>query len=163
MKKLFILILFICPMMAHSQSKSLEALRNAYKELPNSFDLSFGGNFLGLSNYIFNEDDDKEVKELINSIDNLHLFTLPIGEGGIGTKELIKLKKDMSKEAYEELMVIRDGKDHINMLIKEKDGIISSLVMLIEDKEDITILDFSGNIDLMNLSLLANKVNVSSE
>lgn len=162
MKKLLILFLFICPYLAQSQSKSLDALRAEYKDVPNSFDMSFGGNFLGVSNWIVNEEDDKEVKELIQSIDNLHLFTLPIGEHGINIKDLKKLRKDMSKEAYEELMVIRDGKDHINMLIKEKNGIISSLVMLIEDKEDITILDFSGAIDLKNLSLLANKVNVDA-
>ena len=160
MKKLFLLIFIISPFLAQSQSKSLEALRASYKDIPNSFDMSFGGNFLGMSNYILNEDDDKEVKELIKSINNLHLFTLPIGEGGIDTKSLTKLRKDMSKEAYEELVVIRDGKDHINMLIKEKNGIISSLVMLIEDQQDVTILDFSGAIDLKNLSLLANKVNV---
>lgn len=163
MKKLFILLLIICPFLAHSQSKSLEALRASYKDIPNTFNLSLGGNFLGMSNYIMNEEDDKEVKELIKSINNLHLFTLPIGEGGIDTQSLAKLRKDMSKEAYEELVVIRDGKDHINMLIKEKNGIVSSLVMLIEDKEDVTILDFSGAIDLKNLSLLANKVNVDGD
>ena len=163
MKKLLILFLFTCPLLAQSQSKSLEALRAEYKDIPNSFNMSFGGNFLGMSNWILNEEGDKEVKELIQSIDNLHLFTVPIGEGGINTKALKKLRKDMSREAYEELMVIRDGMDQINMLIKEKNGIISSLVMLIEDTEDITILDFSGAIDLDNLSLLANKVNVDAD
>ena len=162
MKKLFFIILISLPFLAHSQSKSLEALRASYKDIPNSFDMSFGGNFLGMSNWIINEEGDKEVQELIKSINNMHLFTLPIGATGIDSEEVAQLKSDMSKEAYEELVVVREGKDHINMLIKEKNGVISSLVMLIEDQEDLTILDFSGAIDLKNLSLLANKVNMSA-
>lgn len=163
MKKLIILILILCPFLAQSQSKSLEKLRASYKNTPNCFDLNLAGNFLGMSDWILNANDDEEVQTLIRSINNLQLLTLPMGDEGIDSKTLAKLRKDMSKEAYEELVVIRDGKDNINMLIKEKDGIISSLVMLIEDKEDLTILDFSGAIDLKNLSLLASKVNVDAE
>lgn len=163
MKKLFILILIAAPLFAQSQSKSLEALIDRYKDLPNSFNMNFGGSFLGMSNWIMNEEDDKEVKELIKSINNMHLFTLPIGEGGVERKTLAKLRKDMGKESYEDLMAIRDGEDHINMLVKEKNGIISSLVMLIESQEELTILDFSGAIDMKNLALLANKVNIDAE
>jgi len=160
MKNLFVLLLICAPFYLQAQCKSLDKLKAKYKDVPNSVELSFDGNFLGMTNWIISENDhDQDIKNLFNSISTMQLLTIPVGKEGLTSKDLAKLKKEMQDESYQEMMVLRDGNDHINMLIKEKEGIISNLVMLIENPTDLTILDFSGAIDIANVSKLTDNIN----
>lgn len=163
MKSIFILtIALLLPLLSLGQySKIIDQLKNRYKDHEDVVSLSFNGNFLGMANWFTNDEneEDEAVQDLIKSIDRMNILTIPKGEKGIRENELNDLRKEVSKENFEDLMVIRDGNDRINIMVKEKDGIISHLLMVIDDDQELTILDFVGSISMDDVALLTDNVN----
>lgn len=160
MKNIILLFVMLLPALSMAQSRAVDQLKERFKGNEEVTSLSFSGNFLNMASWFTSDnEEDEAVKDLIKGIDRMNILTIPIGGNGIPKKEVKDLRKDISKEDFEDLMVIRDGNDRINVMIKEKDGIISHLLMLINDDQDLTILDFSGHISMDDVALLTDNVN----
>ena len=61
---------------------------------------------------------------------------------------------------YELLMTVRDKDENVRFWTKEKDGIISELLMLVGEKSEFTLISFIGNINLDKISKLANNMKI---
>lgn len=64
-------------------------------------------------------------------------------------------------KGYDELMTVRDGDSDIRFLIQEKGGKISELVMLVGSDSSFVAASIFGNIDLKQMSKMANGLNIS--
>ena len=64
---------------------------------------------------------------------------------------------DFQKADYELLMRVNNkGEDEVDFLIKESEGIVKELIMLIGGQStDFVLLSFTGNIDLDKISQLS--------
>lgn len=100
--------------------------------------------------------EDKEVKELIRNLDG---FKMLAADGNVGQKYYPQLKKQFSK-GYEELMTVKDGDDDMLFLIKEREGKVAELIMLIGGKDKFIAMSLYGDIDLKKVAKLAKKMNI---
>lgn len=62
---------------------------------------------------------------------------------------------------HEELMSVVDGTDNVQMFIKEKKkGVISSLIITIQEPTEFTMIGITGEIDLKQLSTISKTFNI---
>jgi hypothetical protein len=67
---------------------------------------------------------------------------------------------DVEKNGYEELMSVKDAEENMTFSIIEKDGIISELIMVAGGKKSFVMLSLYGEIDLKNISKIAQEMRV---
>jgi hypothetical protein len=81
------------------------------------------------------------------------------------TKEGNKLYQEASSlltKELEELMTVRDGGDLVKFMVKENAaGNIAELVMLVGSKDEFVAMSLWGDIDLNEISQIANGMNIS--
>lgn len=71
-----------------------------------------------------------------------------------------KAVSDVDKAGYEELMSVKDAKQNLKFSIKEKNDKISELLMVAGGKNNFIMLSLYGEIDLKNISKIAQKMKV---
>jgi len=71
-----------------------------------------------------------------------------------------KAVADVDKAGYEELMSVKDANQNLKFSIKEKNGKISELLMVAGGKNNFIMLSLYGEIDLKNISKIAQELKV---
>ncbi len=107
---------------------------------------------------IANDPDEKEFEETINKIESFCILSTEKRKG----RELYKeITGKLPMKEYEELMIIREGKDVTKFLIKEtKQGKIIELLMLSGLENKFSILSMTGEINLEQISKLSKKMEI---
>lgn len=67
---------------------------------------------------------------------------------------------DVNKAAYEELVTVNDAHGNILFSTKESNGIISELIMVAGTKKQFIMINLYGEIDLKNISKIAQQMHV---
>jgi len=67
---------------------------------------------------------------------------------------------DVDKSGYEELMSVKDADENMQFSIIEKNGVISELLMVVGGKKSFVMLSLYGEIDLKNISKIAQEMRV---
>ncbi len=99
----------------------------------------------------------KDVMDVLKDLRGLRILQTE-KEGPKYYKEAIS---KFNVQEYELLMTVRDKDENVRFWTKEKDGIISELLMLVGDKNEFTLISFIGNINLSKISKLANKLDIN--
>lgn len=67
----------------------------------------------------------------------------------------------LNSSDHEELMSVIDGQDNVQMFVKEKKkGVISSLIITIQEPAEFTMIGITGEIDLKQLSTISKTLNI---
>ncbi|MGK7390534.1 MAG: DUF4252 domain-containing protein [Candidatus Cyclobacteriaceae bacterium M2_1C_046] len=160
MKKIFT-VLFLCvfALGAQAQDDAISKFFNKYED-----DMSF--TVVNITSRMFNlftdlEVENQEDKEILDAISKLKGLRILAKED---TNEGMRLYKEaytlLPKAEYEDLMTIRDQDQNMRFLIKEKDGKISELLMLMGGTEDFLILSLFGEIDLSQVAKISRKMDI---
>ncbi len=67
---------------------------------------------------------------------------------------------DVNKAAYEELVTVNDARGNMLFSTKESNGIISELIMVAGRKNQFIMISLYGDIDLKNISKIAQQMRV---
>ncbi len=98
--------------------------------------------------------DETEFMQAISKLDGLKIL---VADSCDRPKELFdKTSKDIKKAGYEELMSVKDADEDVIFSIKEKDGMVSELIMLVGGKEEFVLLSLYGEINLKDVSKIAS-------
>jgi len=106
------------------------------------------------------DEDSEEFLEAISKLKGLKVIS-----GDSITDGMAKYKdalKKVSGKGYEELMSVKDGSENFEFMIKEKDDIITELMMIAGGNEQFHLLTLYGEIDLKTITQLASKMNVGA-
>ncbi len=71
-----------------------------------------------------------------------------------------KASEEITNAGYDELMSVMDAEENMKFSIKEKNGIISELIMVVGGNEKFVLLSLYGEIDLKNISKIASAMRV---
>ncbi len=67
---------------------------------------------------------------------------------------------DVNQAGYEELVSVKDARGNMLFSIKESKGIISELIMVVGGKKQFIMVSLYGEIDLKNISKIAQQMHV---
>lgn len=107
------------------------------------------------------EVEDKEDQEVLDAISKLKGLKILANED---TDQGKKLYKDalgkLPRGEYDELMSIRDEDKDMKFMIKEKDGKISELIMVMGGEKEFFILSLFGEIDLKQIAKISSAMDI---
>lgn len=104
----------------------------------------------------------KEFTEMASSIDRMKILT--VDSDSLHPNRARDFYKDASStlpiKQYQELMVVKDGDQTVQMLIKEEGKLVSEFLMLVNDDHESVVISITGNIDLNQLARMSSKMNI---
>ncbi|MEM0939297.1 MAG: DUF4252 domain-containing protein [Bacteroidota bacterium] len=68
---------------------------------------------------------------------------------------------DIEKAGFEELMTVKDAEENVKISIKDKNGIIEELIMVMGGKEKFALVSIFGEINLKQISKLASLMRIN--
>ena len=158
MKKLSLIVLiFVFPLLVFSQHASVNKLFEKYAEKDGFTTVYISKNLFKLVGEI--ELDDPDVDELVNNLETIKILASDcefINENDLNFYE--EIMNELPVEDYEELLVVKEKDQDVKFLVKEKNGIISELLLVVGGKDNNALICITGNIDLKHISKLASSM-----
>ncbi|MCK5105725.1 MAG: DUF4252 domain-containing protein [Cyclobacteriaceae bacterium] len=160
MKNLIIILITACiGFSANAQNDVVTKLFNDYYDDENFTKISVSSKMFELFTHIEPGDEDEE--EILEAVSKLKGLKVIAADSVGNSKELYtKAVKKISGNGYEELMEVKDAEEDMKFMIREKDGIIDELVMVVGGNKSFFILSLYGEIDLKKISKLSKGMNI---
>lgn len=160
MKKLMIsAVMLMVAIAAQAQNDAISKFFNKYNEDESFSQVNISSKMFSLFTKM--EVDKPEDKEVLNAISKLKALRILGKENTSDARALYKEAFALiPKTEFEELMSVRDKDKDMKFLIKEKDGKIAELVMVMGSMKDFMVLSLSGEIDLKQVSRIGSKMDI---
>jgi len=158
MKKLSLIILVsVFPLLVFSQHPSVNKLFEKYAEKDGFTTVYISKNLfkmIGDMNL-----DDPDVDELVDKLETIKILASDcefINEDNLNFYE--EIMDELPVEEYEELLVVKEKDQDVKFLAKEKNGIITELLLVVGGKDNNALICITGNINLKHISKLASSM-----
>lgn len=160
MKNLIIVLITVCiGFSANAQNDVVTKLFNDYYDDENFTKISVSSKMFELFTHIEPGDEDED--DILEAVSKLKGLKVIAADSVGNSKKLYDdAVKKVSKSGYEELMEVKDAEENMKFMIKEKDGIINELVMVVGGHKSFFILSLYGEINLKDISKLSRSMNV---
>ncbi len=107
------------------------------------------------------EQEDAEWEEFKKAMEGIDGIKILVGNDVANPAEMYKnALSDIRKMKYEELMSVKDAEEDITFVVKEKEGEITELLMLIGGNKNFVLMSIYGIIDLNAMSKFAGAMNI---
>ena len=165
MKRILIFAaLFLIPVLSRAQNTPVDALFDKYAGKD-------GFTTVYISKYMFNmfrsdEVEDKEAEELNQVLGKLNSIKILTVEDpafiGKGLNFYDEIMKELPREKYNELMVVKDKESDVVFLAREEKGVIVELLLIAggSDVSDNVLISIQGQIDLETIGKLSKTLDI---
>lgn len=143
------------------QSQAVMDFHNKYKDSGKYLSVRIDGGLLNLLSGI--ETNDEEAQEMLDAmgkIDAINVHSIDRDEDDFEESDINTFKRDVKKEKYDELMIVRDGDTDVDFLIKEKKGKISDLLLVVDEPDEFVIVNISGEIDMKTIAKITDNLDL---
>lgn len=119
-----------------------------------------------ISKYMFDlfsniESTDPEAKEMTEVISKLTGIKILASEKPDESVNFLKeMKKKISTGGYKELMIIKEENQDVQFLVRESEGKIAELLLIVSGKGENVLMSIQGEIDMKNISKLAKAMDI---
>ena len=100
------------------------------------------------------EHEDEEVSEVVSKLETIRILAVDRCEKPEGINFYEEVMESLPKNEYEELMTVKEKDQDVVFLVKEKNGIISELLLLVGG-EDNALISIVGDIDINQIHKLS--------
>ncbi len=111
------------------------------------------------ANFEGGTEDETEFMMAISKLEGLKILAADSIENSAGMFKSVAA--DMDKNGYEELMSVTDADENVKFSIKEKDGVVTELIMLVGGNEEFVLMSLYGEINLRDVSKIASGMNMN--
>ncbi len=136
------------PFLCLAQSKAINDFYNKYSQDDHFLDIKLSG---GLLNFLASKTDDDKDKQVLKKLTTLRALVLEEGHE-VEMEDYRQLLRSAKSDNFEELIKVRDGSDHVEILIREKGNAISHILLLVHGKEKFVLLSLEGLLQFSDLN-----------
>jgi hypothetical protein len=101
--------------------------------------------------------DAEELGTLISKVKGIRILSSEEVDGMAFYKEAMGT---LSKNKYEDLMIVEDKGSSLKFMVREEGGLVKELMMISGDEGDFTLLSMLGSFTYADLNMLAEKTNI---
>ena len=152
MKKLTgLMIIAMLPFLAMAQSKSVASFQDKYSSHDDATYVTVKGSLFNLIASIAEYDDDadedtKAMARIASGIKSMEVLQVPFYDTDLNREEVATFRNALTKEDYEEFIMVKEGKELINVLAQGAADEIRNMLVLVEEKEDFTLICINGKL-----------------
>ncbi len=161
MKKLIIttIMVYLVAFQVNAQDTAITSLFDKYADNEELTKVNISQKMFSLFTNL--EPDDPDTKELTDAISKLKGVKILAADSiDNGMKYYQEAKKRVQDTQFEELMSVRDGGKDMVFMIKESNGVINELLMLVGGDYQFVAMSLFGEIDLKQISKLSKGMNM---
>ena len=158
MKKqlLIIAVILICPVI-YAQTNPIDELFNKYSEREGFTYVAISGRMLNMLGSLEAESKPDNIMLRLKSIRILSEND-SLSSGNINF--FLELSKKLDFSVYEELMIVKEGRDVTKFLIKQNGNTISELLVISGGTGGNSLISIRGDINLKEISELSNTIGI---
>ena len=159
MKKIVVTVMVLALAIAAKGQDAITKFFDKYSNDQSFTNVNITGRMFGLVTDLEMEDqEDQEVMDAISKLKGLKILAKEDTDRG---KELYREAFSLiPKNEYDELMSIRDEDNDMKFLIKEKNGKVSELLMVMGGNDEFFILTLFGEIDLKQVAKISKAMDI---
>jgi hypothetical protein len=151
MQKLFSILLLLIQLQAYSQSKSVTRFRSDFKETSNMF-------FYSSTLKMLNTENNPDLAGILDEVEEIRVLNYKKGDQKFQKDDITALKNSLTKETYNNILMINEKGNSVNVYNHEKKGKTTGMVAIVENTENLVLIDLIGNIDVKKFLELKNKL-----
>jgi hypothetical protein len=159
MKKLFLFFTAISlTLIIKAQSNPVDDMFNKYSERDGFTVVTISSRMFSMFSNL--DSDDKDADDLIHKLKSIRILSV---EDSLLNKNInfyTELSKKLDLSAYEELMVVKGGKDVTKFLIKQNGKMISELLVITGGPGGNSLISIKGDFNLKNISELSKSTGI---
>ncbi len=130
-KPLWAVLVAMLPMLSAAQADAFEILHRHFRGAEETFRLSAGPMTIRLASWFV---DDDIVRPILRRAKKARVV-VSSDQNRIYTANLSALKRALQSENFEPLVEVRDGSDHIVLMIKEDKGYVRNIIALVHSDD----------------------------
>jgi len=159
MKKLFLSITALClALIVQAQTNPVDAMFDKYSEKDGFTVVSISSRMLSM--FASQDADNKEAENLFARLKSIKILSV---EDSLLNRDLnfyTELSKKLDLSVYEELMVVKEGKDITRFLIQQKGDLITELLVISGGPSGNSLISIRGNLDLKSISNISREMGI---
>lgn len=159
MKRLSGLVLaLILPIAVFAQSPAVEKFQDKYRGEKHASFVTIEGNLFKFVAGFAEMDDDPELQafgRIADGLRSMRVLSMNYFDVDLSKADVANLKDDLRKEKYESLMSVKDGRQYVDIMAKGSDSEIRDIVIVVDDKDDFTLLSLEGRLSTKDLAYLS--------
>ncbi len=155
MKKISVilgLLLLVLPF--YAQNKAIDELFDKYAGKEGFTSVNINGGLLALASWV---EDDKETKDMLKDLNHVRILAMD-DHSATNVNFYKELIASIPVKDYVELMTVKEKDQDVKFLVKQSDGFINELLMIVGGKDN-ALISIIGKIDPKNLSKMKGIVN----
>jgi hypothetical protein len=161
MRKISIIItMVICPLLIAAQNTAVDELFDKYAGKEGFTTVYVSKNLFKMISDI--ELDDPETEELVDNLETIKILAADDYENTEGINFYDEIIRNLPVDEYEELLMVKESDQDIKFLVREKDGIIKELLLVVGGIDDNVLISIIGDIDLKKISKISKSMHGSS-
>lgn len=155
----FTLILVLVLLFAKGQNSAVDKLFDKYSGKE-------GYTSVFISKYMFSmfsdvDPENKEFNDLVSKLNSIKILANDDETNHDGINFYNEIMKELPMKDYKELMVVKEKDQELKFLIKDVNGIITELLLIIGGKNDNALICIQGdNINLKNIAKLSKSMKI---
>ncbi|MEM1407457.1 MAG: DUF4252 domain-containing protein [Bacteroidota bacterium] len=160
MKKILIVTMVLMPgFTAQAQDDAISRFFNKYADDESFSNVNITARMFGLfTDLEFEDEEDQEVMDAISKLRGLKILAKDDVDNG---KDLYREALGLlPKKEFDELMSVRDEDKDMKFMIKEKNGKVDELVMIMGGNREFFILTLFGEIDLKQVARISKAMDI---
>jgi hypothetical protein len=159
MKKLILLFTLIC------LGSSIQAQTNPIDEMFNKYSEREGFTVVTISGKMFSMfanmgEENKDADNVITKLKSIRILSVEDTLLNVNINFYSELSKKLDLSVYEDLMLVREGKDITRFLIKQTGNTISELLIVTGGPGGNSLISIKGDLNLKNISELSESVGI---
>lgn len=156
-KLVFIIAMLIVPVFAGAQVSPVDKLFEKYSGRE-------GYTSVYISKYMFSlfsnlDAGDKELENVLGKLTGIRILSSDKAKE-TGVNFFTEIMDNLPVAEYQELMVVKEKDQNFKFLIREKDDIITELLMVAGGASNNVLISIQGNIDLNTISQLSRSMKI---
>jgi len=159
MKKLILSIAAVClALVAGAQTNPVDAMFEKYSEKEGFTVVSISSRMLSM--FASQDADNKDAENLFAKLKSIKILSV---EDSLLNKDLnfyTELSRKLDLSVYEELMIVKEGKDITRFLIQQKGEVIIELLVISGGPGGNSLISIRGNLDLKSISNISKEMGI---
>ncbi|NVO09520.1 MAG: DUF4252 domain-containing protein [Bacteroidales bacterium] len=161
MKRVCVLIFFAMVLIvAKGQNSAVDKLFDKYSGKE-------GYTSILISKYMFSmfsdvNPENKDFNDLVSKLNSIKILASDSSSNNVGVNFYNEIMKELPSKDYKELMVVKEKNQDIKFLVKDVNGVIVELLLVVGGKFENVLICIQGeNINLKNIAKLSKSMKIN--
>jgi len=159
MKRIILVFTALCfAMLVRAQSNAIDEMFSKYSEKEGFTVVTISGRMFNM--FAGQEPGNNSDDKVISRLKSIRILSVEDSLLNSSLNFYSELSKKLDVSGFEELMVVKEGRDMTKFLVKQKGDIISELIVITGGPSGNSLISIQGDLDMKSLSNISKEIGI---